>query len=62
MYLRGALFRHGDLRKQPSLCAAKVCKLVLAEVVRDEVAETLLVHAERLPSREAEQLMRITIL
>jgi predicted nucleic acid-binding protein len=40
-----------------SLCAAKVCKLVLAEVVRDEVAENLLLHAERLPSRDAGQLI-----
>jgi len=30
-----------------SLCAAKVCKLVLAEVVRDEVEQNLLLHAER---------------
>ena len=41
-----------------SLCAAKVCKLVLAEVVRDEVEENLLVHAERLPSRDADQLLK----
>jgi predicted nucleic acid-binding protein len=40
-----------------SLCAAKVCKLVLAEVVRDEVEDNLLVHAERLPLSEAEQLL-----
>jgi predicted nucleic acid-binding protein len=40
-----------------SLCAAKVCKLVLAEVVRDEVEENLLVHAERLPMSDAEQLL-----
>jgi predicted nucleic acid-binding protein len=40
-----------------SLCAAKVCKLVLAEVVRDEVEENLLLHAERLPSLDADQLM-----
>jgi predicted nucleic acid-binding protein len=40
-----------------SLCAAKVCKLVLAEVVRDEVEENLLLHAERLPSLDAEQLI-----
>jgi hypothetical protein len=41
-----------------SLCAAKVCKLVLAEVVRDEVEENLLVHAELLPSRDADQLLK----
>jgi predicted nucleic acid-binding protein len=40
-----------------SLCAAKVCKLVLAEVVRDEVEENLLLHAERLSVRDADQLL-----
>jgi predicted nucleic acid-binding protein len=40
-----------------SLCAAKVCRLVLAEVVRDEVEENLLLHAERLPALDAEQLV-----
>jgi predicted nucleic acid-binding protein len=40
-----------------SLCAARVCKLVLAEVVRDEVEENLLLHAERLPSIDAGQLI-----
>jgi predicted nucleic acid-binding protein len=40
-----------------SLCAAGVCKLVLAEAVRDEVEENLLLHAGRLPSLAAEQLI-----
>ena len=40
-----------------SLCAARLCRLVLAEVVRDEVQENLLVHAERLPSLEADELI-----
>ncbi|MGA7686710.1 MAG: PIN domain-containing protein [Terriglobales bacterium] len=40
-----------------SLCAAKVCQLVLAEVVRDEVEENLLLQAERLRSLDAEQLI-----
>jgi predicted nucleic acid-binding protein len=40
-----------------SLCAAKVCRLVLAEVVRDEVEENLLLHAERLPSLDAGRLI-----
>jgi predicted nucleic acid-binding protein len=40
-----------------SLCAAKVCRLVLAEAVRDEVEENLLLHAERLPSLDADQLI-----
>ena len=40
-----------------SLCAARLCKLVLAEIVRDEVEENLLLHAERLPSFEADELI-----
>jgi len=40
-----------------SLCAAKVCKLVLAEAVRDEVEENLLAHAQRLPARDADRLL-----
>jgi predicted nucleic acid-binding protein len=40
-----------------SLCAAKLCTLVLAEVVRDEVEENLLLHAQRLPTLDAEQLI-----
>jgi predicted nucleic acid-binding protein len=40
-----------------SLCAAKVCRLVLAEAVRDEVEENLLLHAERLPALNAEKLI-----
>jgi len=40
-----------------SLCAARVSKLVLAEIVRDEVAENLLLHGERLQPAEAEKLM-----
>jgi predicted nucleic acid-binding protein len=40
-----------------SLCAAKVCKLILAEAVRDEVEENLLIHAGRLPSLNADLLI-----
>ena len=40
-----------------SLCAARVSRLVLAEVVRDEVEENLLLHAGRLPSLDADQLI-----
>jgi predicted nucleic acid-binding protein len=39
-----------------SLCAAKICKLVLADAVRDEVRKSLSLYAERLPSRDADQL------
>ena len=40
-----------------SLCAARLCQLVLAEYVRDEVEENLLHHAQRLPSRESDKLI-----
>ncbi len=40
-----------------SLCAARLCRLVLAEIVRDEVEENLLLHAERLPSLAADKLI-----
>ena len=40
-----------------SLCAARVCRLVLAEVVRDEVEENLLLHAENLSSLDADQVI-----
>ena len=40
-----------------SLCAARVCQLVLAESVRDEVEENLLRHAEGLSSTEADRLL-----
>lgn len=40
-----------------SLCAAKICRLVLAEAVREEVEENLLLHASALTSVAAEQLI-----
>lgn len=40
-----------------SLCAARVCKLVLAEVVRDEVEQNILLHAERMPALDADALI-----
>jgi predicted nucleic acid-binding protein len=40
-----------------SLCAARVCKLVLAEVVRDEVEQNLLIQSERRSSLEADKLI-----
>lgn len=40
-----------------SLCASGVCKLVLAEAVRDEVEENLVLHAERLPASGRDQLI-----
>ncbi len=56
--LRGGIVSPWGLDKATlSLCAAKVCRLVLAEVVRDEVEENLLLHGERLPSLDADQLI-----
>ena len=56
--LTGGIFSPWGLDKATlSLCAAKVCRLVLAEVVRDEVEENLLLHAERLPALDADQLI-----
>ena len=40
-----------------SLCAAGICRLVLAEAVREEVEENLLVHAGHLASAEADELI-----
>ncbi len=40
-----------------SICAARVCRLVLAEVVREEVEENLLLHAEHLPALDADDLI-----
>jgi hypothetical protein len=40
-----------------SICAARVCRLVLAEVVREEVEENLIIHAKRLPSLDADELI-----
>ncbi len=40
-----------------SLCAAKICRLVLAEAVRDEVEENLLLHAERLSPAAGDELI-----
>src|SRR5947207_12074146 len=40
-----------------SLCAARICQLVLAEIVRDEVEENLLIHAGRLPAGGADRLI-----
>lgn len=40
-----------------SLCSARVCRLVLAEAVREEVEANLLLHATGLPHSEADQLL-----
>ncbi len=51
-------FSTWGLDKAPSsLCAAQPCRLVQAEVVRDEVEEKLLLHAERVRSLETDELI-----
>ena len=40
-----------------SLCAARICRMVLAEIVRQEVADNLLLHAAALPPQDAEQVL-----
>ncbi len=40
-----------------SLCAARICRLVLAEAVREEVEENLLLHLLRIESRDANKIL-----
>ena len=40
-----------------SLCAARICRLVLAEAVREEVEENLLLHAAALSPEDADALI-----
>lgn len=53
----GLVSRWGQQRAVLSLCAAKTCRLVLAEYVRIEVERNLLKHVDRLSETDAEQLM-----
>ena len=41
-----------------ALCAARICRLVLAEIVRHEVEDNLLHHAAALPPQDAEQVLQ----
>ena len=40
-----------------SICAARVCKLLLAEVVQCELEENILLHADRRSIAEADKLI-----
>lgn len=51
----GMVARWGLDKAVLSLCAAKICRLVLAEAVREEVEENLLLHAAGLA--EARELL-----
>lgn len=53
----GIVARWGLDRAVLSLCAANICRLVLAEAVKQEVEENLLLHAERLADIDGQQLL-----
>jgi predicted nucleic acid-binding protein len=56
--LTSGIVSHWGLDKAVlSLCAARICRLVLAEAVREEVEENLLFHAQHLSSSEADELI-----
>jgi len=40
-----------------SLCAARICRLVLAEAVREEVEENLLIRLSEVESKEANRVL-----
>lgn len=56
--LGGIVAERGLDKAVLSLCAAKIARLVLAEAVRDEVEENLLMHAQRLPALDADKLVK----
>jgi hypothetical protein len=53
----GIVSRRGLDRAILSICAARICKLVLADIVRDEVEKNLLLHAAGLEEQEVQQLL-----
>jgi hypothetical protein len=53
----GLVARWGLDRAVLSLCAARVCRLVLAEAVKDEVEENLILHAAGLPGPESNAIL-----
>lgn len=54
----GLVSRWGLDKAVLALCAAKICRLVLAEAVREEVEENLLIHAATLEQAVADQLLK----
>jgi len=53
----GIVARWGLDKAVLSLCAARICQLVLAEVVRDEVEENLLAHLTGLDPASASRVL-----
>lgn len=49
--------RWGLDRAVLSLCAARICRLILADAVKDEVEANLLLHATSLDVAESEKLL-----
>ena len=54
----GLVSRWGQARAILSLCAARTCRLVLAEYVRIEVERNLLRHVDKMIEVQAEQLLK----
>ena len=53
----GMIARWGLDKAILSMCAARVCRLVLAEAVREEVEQNLLLHAAKLTSAESNAIL-----
>ena len=53
----GIVSRWGLDKALLSLCAARICKLVLAEVVKDEVEENLVIHASGLDQKAGQAML-----
>lgn len=53
----GIVARWGLDRAVLSLCAARICRLVLAEAVREEVEENLLIHAAGLDEELSKHIL-----
>jgi predicted nucleic acid-binding protein len=53
----GIVSRWGLDRAVLSLCAARICRLVLASAVKDEVEDNLLLHAVELDAAEQHELL-----
>ena len=54
----GLVARWGLDKAILSLCAARVCLLVLAEAVKEEVENNLLLHAAELSAKEADAILK----
>lgn len=53
----GVVSRWGMDKAVLSLCAARICRLVLADIVKDEVEKNLLIHADELDRKDAQDLL-----